>query len=253
MGRSSALVALALVAAASLGSARAAGQDPLDAEIAEARALFMAGEAAVESGRWADAVDSFSRAYELSRVPASLFNLGFALRALGRHREARDAFDSLLREHPRFEASLRDEARRYRDEAAERVARLVVDRLDAATRYTVRLDGRPVEDEGERPLSMEGDAGAHTLTVRRGGGAPFVWEGEVAEGQTRVVEAVFPAPTAPDGGPDPGLPDDGGSVFASPWFWLVTAVVLAAGGVLAGWLVHESLQLEPNSSRAVEL
>ena len=34
-------------------------------ETEEARALFVAGSAAVEGGRWSDAVDSFERAYAL--------------------------------------------------------------------------------------------------------------------------------------------------------------------------------------------
>jgi hypothetical protein len=229
-------------------------------EVAEARALFQAGEAAVEAGRWADAVDSFRRAYELSNVPAALFNLGYALRALGRHREARDAFAELLREHPRFDRELREEARRYRAEAETRIAILLLQGLDPRTRYALRFDGRPLTDDGRRPVSLEADPGAHTLTVRLEDRPPFVWEGDVSPGARLEIDVEFPSVATNGNGElviteDPiDPPDEEGSVVESPWFWILISVgVLGAGAAIAGYLIWDGMQVDPETNRVYVL
>lgn len=244
--------------------------DPTDAEVAEARALFMAGQAAVDAGRWADAVQSFSRAYELSGVAAALYNLGFAYRALGRHREARDAFDTLLEEFPRFDRDKRREARRYRDESAARVASIRLLGLDPGRRYVVRFDGAPVPDDGTRPLAIEADAGGHTLTVRAPGFSPFVWEGEVGDSEHASVDVELTTVTVGGGGDSGGgggdaymgsgdeygggtdRVDEGGGF---PWEWVAVAIVgvLVAGGALAGYIIWQEVQLDGESMRVKEL
>ncbi len=250
-------VAFCLLLLPSLASA----QEATDAEIAEARALFMAGQAAVESGRWSDAVDSFSRAYELSGVAAALYNLGFALRALGRHREARDAFNRLLEDHPRFDREKRQEARRYRNESAGRVVRLTLEGLEPGSRYVIRFDGQPVADDGERPLLIEGDPGAHTLTVRAPGFSPFVWDGELEDGDQRDVDVDMQPVSVGGGtgagsgsgsgtgagtgtGTGTGTVDEGGGF---PWWgWVLISAALLIGGGVAAYLIYEGAQLQPD-------
>jgi tetratricopeptide (TPR) repeat protein len=229
-------------------------------EVAEARALFQAGEAAVEAGRWADAVDSFRRAYELSNVPAALFNLGYALRALGRHREARDAFAELLREHPRFDRELREEARRYEAEAEARIAMVQLQGLAADIRHVLRFDGRPIADDGARPISLEADPGAHTLTVRLEGRTPFVWEGDLGPGQRLAIDVELPMLTSASGerwtGGEPEAPvdEDDGSVIESPWFWILLSVgLLGAGAGITGYLLWDAAQIDPESNRVYTL
>lgn len=58
----------------------------------EARALFAAGQVAVDEGRYAAAIDYFQRAYELSRRPALLFNLASAAEHMRRDQLALDAY-----------------------------------------------------------------------------------------------------------------------------------------------------------------
>jgi tetratricopeptide (TPR) repeat protein len=259
-------LALSLVLLPALAASAQEGSS--GAEIAEARALFMAGQAAVESGRWADAVDSFSRAYDLSGVAAALYNLGFALRALGRHHEARDAFNRLLEEHPDFDREKRREARRYRAESADRVVQVSVDGLDDGVRYVIRLDGQPVADDGRRPLLVEGDPGTHTLTVRAPGFSPFLWEGELADGELRTVDVEMAAVSVGGSGTNAGTEHgsgngsrtgNGSGTDASEgfpgWGWalIITAVVLLAGGALAAYFIYDAAQLDGESNRVYEL
>src|SRR3972149_6272050 len=114
--RSALFAALGLVLVASTAEAqrrysldRPRGE-PTPAALQEARSLFLSGSSAVEAGRRAGALQSFERAYELAGVSAALYNAATALRSLGRHRDARDAFLQLLSAHGDLDANLRREA-----------------------------------------------------------------------------------------------------------------------------------------------
>ena len=213
------------------------------AEREEARALFVAGSAAVESGRWADAVSSFERAYVLTGAPSALYNLALALRALGRHREARDAFDRLLREHTIDDPALRAEAEQMRADEAVRVAVLELVGLEDGVEHSVRLDGREIEDRGQRPLEVESDAGTHTLVAEREGHRPFVWEGSLADGARRSVRVLFQPLTTASAGDDTAV-----------HVVIVVAVVaaLAPGGAVLAWALHEEAQVQPLYPQQVE-
>lgn len=256
--RAAALVVLFCVLGAAQVSSAHAQREPTDAELAEARALYMAGQAAVDSGRWADAVGSFRRSYELSHVAAALFNMAFSLRALGRHTDSRDAFDLLVREHPDLDRALMQDARRYRDEMASRVATLVVDGLDAASRYTLGFDGQRVVDDGARPFEIDADGGSHSLTVRLEGFQPWLWEGMLDEGERLQIEAslraieVAPAFPPPGGRTEPV--DEGGGIATSPVFWTILGLVVVGAGVAVGWvLLRDRDELSPNADRVFRL
>lgn len=72
-----------------------------------ARALYLDGSTAAEEARWTDALRLFQESYDLSHNPAALFNVATTLRAVGRHRESRDALDRLLRDHSELPDELR--------------------------------------------------------------------------------------------------------------------------------------------------
>src|SRR5690348_4287673 len=97
---SAVVVALLLPASAAFADPpEPPSREPSQAQIDQARGLFVRGTSFVENGQWADAISTFSQAYELSGVPPALYNVAFALRALGRHVESRDAFEALLERH----------------------------------------------------------------------------------------------------------------------------------------------------------
>jgi tetratricopeptide (TPR) repeat protein len=154
----------------------------------EAREQYRIGLEAMENGRWADALGAFRRSYELNPTVPALYNQGVVLRSLGRLREARDTFARLLDEHPDAPADAREAANEMGREVAERIAELVVLNLPAPRfRLGLRLDGAPIDDPGDRPLSLEVDPGEHTLGVLREGYDPFEWRGALGDGEQREV------------------------------------------------------------------
>lgn len=239
--------AFVVAAALLFGSTHAEAQacEPSTAEMTEARALFEAAQAAVDSGRWADAIASFERSYTLSCQPAALFNLAMALRALGRHRDARDQLDRLVELHPDLSGGLRESVDNFRREEAERVAILELVGVDAETEVRLSFDGRLVPDEGERPWQLETDAGTHSLVARIPEHQPFVWDGELTDGQTERVEVVFEA--IPTGGEEGGVDV---VLIIVP----IVLAILIAGAITTGVVLQEQAQLQPhNPSRHIIL
>jgi len=243
---------LVLLLSLTVGSAAAQRARPSEANVTEARALFIAGQAAVDSERWADAVDSFRRAYLLVHAPSALYNVAYALRALGRHRESRDAFEQLLTEHENLSEQLLRDSRRYLEEERARVAVLMLMGLDPDSTYTVRLDGAGRADDGQRPLLVEADPGSHTLTVRAPGvDQPFVWEGEVSEGAHVRVPLRFEELAT--GGGEEGPEESHGGVLRSPIFWTIVGVLVVGGAVSAGLLLRGRDTVSPESDRVYNL
>lgn len=234
-----------LVAALTPSLVEAQRGDLSPTEIEEARALFVAGSAAIENGRWSDAVSSFERAYAITHAPSALFNRAFSLRALGRHREARDDFSRLLTEHE-LEDSMRSDAERYLREERARVAVLELAGL-AEVPHALRLDGRDVADSGDRPLTLDVDAGEHAITAEREGYEPFRWEGTLSDGERRRLDVVL-QPLTLALGPEAPRGDDTAVHVA-----IVIAVIaaLAAGGAVLGWVLQESAQVQPLYMRQV--
>lgn len=65
-----------------------------------ARALFEAGKIAFDLGRYEEALDHLTQAFNLSKRPLLLFNIASTLDRLRRDAEALDAFERYLREVP---------------------------------------------------------------------------------------------------------------------------------------------------------
>jgi len=219
-----------------------------DADRAQARALFQAGAAAVDAGRWADAVASFRSAYELTRAPSALFNTGFALRALGRYREARDAFVELATLDNVSEA-MSTQGQELLAEVRLRIARVRLGGLEEEPRYGVRLDGVGVEDDGSRPMILEADPGTHAVDVSLTGYEPFSWSGQLADGALVDVPVVL-TQLVTQGGESGG----GGSVAEEAWFWLLIGGLVAVGAGLATYFIlDDQAQLRGQSDMVVRL
>ncbi len=218
-----------------------------DADRAQARALFQAGAAAVDAGRWADAVASFRSAYELTGAPSALFNTGFALRALGRYREARDAFVELATLDNVSDA-MTTQGQELLAEVRMRIARVRLGGLEDEPRYGVRLDGVGAEDSGTRPLVLEADPGTHAVDVSLAGFEPFSWSGALADGALLDVPVVLTrlAVTGGSGG--------GGGVAEEAWFWLLIGGLVAVGaGLTTYFVLDDQAQLRGENPMVVRL
>lgn len=232
----------------------APSNEPSSAAVQEAKALYVAGNRAVEQGRWSDALLDFEKSYALSGVPAALFNVATTLRALGRHVESRDAFAQLLDKHKKLDPDIKKQAEQLFAEEKARVASLVVADLPSKKdELKITLDGKAQKDGGERPLSFEVDSGKHALRVEDSQSKPFAWEGSLADGEkkqvtVRLVPDEKPAP-APTPTPRPEEPKSG-SVWSSPIFWTVVGVVVV-GGAAGAYFYDRSKQLEPGSDTTV--
>ena len=238
LGRILGLV-LALFVVAPSAHAQECNREASPADVERARTLFIDGSRDVEAYRWADAIPKFEQAYALSCAPSALYNLAMALRALGRHREARDAFDRLIANHPDLAGELRANSEQYRREEAARVAVLLLAGIEPDMEPEISFDGQPVSDDGSRPLRIETDAGAHSLVAQIAAHQPFLWEGRLGDGQTQTVELSFvPLPT-------------GGGVDVVPIILGIAAAVLVAGGVGLGVFLWEDAQVRPLSERTV--
>jgi hypothetical protein len=218
-----------------------------DADRAQARALFQAGSAAVDAGRWADAVESFRAAYDLTHAPSALFNTGFALRALGRYREATAAFTE-LQGLSNVADGMRTQAQELLAEVRGRIAHVRLTGLESATRYGVRLDGTGVEDDGTRPLELEADPGTRAVDISLPGHELFTWSGVLADGASLDVPvALVPIVVAPP-------PGQGGSIVDEAWFWLLVGGVVVVGAGLATYFVlDDAAQLRGESPMTIRL
>lgn len=156
-----------IVAGVALGQVDARGQqEGADAIDAQARQLYLEGEAHYAAGRYADAAEAFERAYRLSRKPALLFNLGNAYERMGKFDKAADT----LREY------LRSPKARGVD--------LVRQRIDRLNRAHVRQQQEKAEAEAASRRAAEAEATAEKKT-------PVLWPAYTAFGVSAASFAVM--------------------------------------------------------------
>jgi hypothetical protein len=204
----------------------------------EAREAFLRGTEAAEAERWADSERAFRRAYELSGAPSALFNEAVALRALGRHVQACDAFARLL-SLPREVVgdAMRAQAEHLRAESSTRVATLEL-AGSGLSDAEVRVDGvllAPDVPQSRVPV----DEGEHVLIVTRPGQPPFTRRVSVAGGEHARV--LVPA-SLPGGSPR--------SRRARALWWIAGTVAVVAGASVAAILATRNDD-EPLEPRAV--
>lgn len=178
-----------------------------------AREAFAEGIEAAADAQWERARERFAASYELEPKVAALYNLATALRALGRHREARDALDGVLSD-PDAREDVRDAARSMRVEEQAQLARLVLSLEPPMVR--LRIDGHPRPDRGERPLVLEVDPGSRALDVERDGARPYRWSGRLSPGEERRLDVALQAEVSER------------RVVKSPWLWVGVGAVLVA-------------------------
>ncbi len=239
----------AILVSAVLVPTSAAAQD-------DARSLFERGVALGDEGRWAEALESFERSYELAPRASTQFNIASTHMRLGHAVEAREVVREYLE---RSEVASRPRRR----QAAESLLELAESQITELSIYvspetaTVEIDGRPSSTRGAvRQVSL--DAGEHVFLIAAEG-----FEGErrrerlrpgeqslrVSLSRTTDTSSAAPRIT-PDVGESRADTSDegdegGGGVLSSPWFWILTAALVIGGGVTAAILLTQGSG-EPN-------
>jgi len=220
------------------------GEPNADA-LSTARERFAEGTAAAEEGRWSDALSAFRQAYELSGISAALYNVGTTYRSLGRYVDARDTFAQLLREHPELSDDMQGTVAGLRDEVAARVAAIELRGVPLEGELNLRFDGRRTDIPAARPVRLETQGGSHAVRLTQPDHEPFLWEGSVAEGDTRVVEVEL-VPIIVEASPE-GMSTLGKAI-------LITVIGLVVVGAAVGvGLALRSDGLQPESEFTVEL
>jgi hypothetical protein len=221
----------------------------------DARALFQRGVALGDEGRWADALESFERSYELAPRASTQFNIASTLMRLGRAVRAREVIRTYLqRPDVRRDDGRSRPARELAELAQGQITELTIHVSPDST--SLEIDGRVSPERGTvRQLSI--DAGEHVFRFEAEGFESLRREARLSPGEQTVRVALTAAapPTqaalvvdGPDADPerDPTSEahdeahDEGGGVLSSPWFWIVTAVLVIGGGVAAAILLTQT-------------
>jgi tetratricopeptide (TPR) repeat protein len=99
----------------------------------EAKALFAAGRAAFDAGRYADALDYFERAYAISKRPGLLYNIGITHDRARNDERAVEAYEAYLSALPEADNRTEVETRAAAIRAALATRRSQQDAAVAAT------------------------------------------------------------------------------------------------------------------------
>jgi hypothetical protein len=229
-----------------LFTALAQAQSPND--VAMARDFFERGVAFAQAREWDEAREAFSRSYALAPRASTLINLAGAERQSGRLVAALESYRQFLREAPAGESALRDEAQAAVNELGPRLARVEIEVRNLLSTDVVKLDGHELR-AASLGAAIPIDPGAHRIEVVREGVVLRERAFELAEGASDRVSIEVPPPledapaldSRPAGPEDPIEEDDGGTVFESPWFWIVAGVVVA-GAAVGGWFLFRPVE-----------
>lgn len=191
--------------AAGVAEARAPSKDvpaPKPSDQQEADRHFKAGVARFKEAKFAEALDEFQRAYEISPHPLVLYNIAGCYRELSRYGEAVRFYTRFLAEGPgKVPPGRLSDAKTELDGIYALVSRLTV-KVEPAEGAQLLLDGTPL---GALPLEMPlilvpGD---HKLRARAPGRVDAEREVKVAAGDVSSIELSLPAlvPDRPPNGP----------------------------------------------------
>jgi hypothetical protein len=181
-------VTLALAtAAASPRLAHAQTAEELDA----ARALFQEAYKDEQEKRYDQALDKFRRVAKVRESASVRYRIGSVLEALGRDREARDAFRAIAAQKSTLEQKDQDIA----DSAAERARDLdkKIPRLNVTVAADAPADARVTVDGAAVPTGrpLELDPGDHVVQATATGMKPFEGHVKLGEGGDTPFAVTF--------------------------------------------------------------
>ena len=213
---------LRAIALGLLLSSSAAGQD--DTAVTTAREIARQGLEAYEAGRYEEAADKLSRAYDVVKLPTVALHTARAFVKVGKLVEASEAYLQATRLEPgtEFQAEQEQAQRDAEEERAAlmpRIPTLVVKIAGAdAKAVTASVDGKVVSvallgggylvNPGTRKVEAKLGQQSVTEDVRLGEGerksVTLVFEGQSTPTVAEPATTTTPAPTAAPPAPEPG-------------------------------------------------
>jgi tetratricopeptide (TPR) repeat protein len=183
-------LAIALVGCAPRARARVQVGAPqgVEAPSDDATELKARGDASMDAGEWADAIDAYRASYDLTRDPALLYNIGHAYARLGEYPEALAYLEQFAAVAP---ADLRARAPRVDGLIAmvrAHLATLSVTCNVSGARILVRGKWRGTTPLVRDLTAAPGDA---TIEVVADGYAPFKRELRLVEGRSTSLHAAL--------------------------------------------------------------
>jgi len=231
------LIVLVAVPAATFATpARAQTQTATD----QARKEFQRGAEAYQEARYEDAIEAFTRAYELDSKPVLLYNIAQSHERLGDVPSALRAYRDYLRSSPSeqdrkvVETRIRNLERRLQERGLQQVS-IFSDPPGAS----VTLDGQRV---GETPWTGEVKPGRHLAVLERSGYPETTKEFVLGPNRSVDLDIVLRAaeaqkPPQQDGSRRDKDAQGAGRAGATvaPWTWAALGVGAVALGGAAGF------------------
>jgi tetratricopeptide (TPR) repeat protein len=204
----------ALIVAIALAWAHAGAADPK----ADARPHVEAADVAYKVGKFAEALAEYTKAYELFRAPALLFNIAQCHRNLADYERAVFFYEGFLRDAPQ--------------DAANRV---VVEDLLRETRVQLEQQQRETETQRRAVEAAREKAAVEAARVRAQADAR-----READEDRRVAEARRQAELAAHPHPQP--------YYRRWWFWTAVGSAALAGGGAAYYFSGGTHLVPPTGS-----
>ena len=213
---------------------------------AEERALSVKarGDAAMESGDFAGALNAYRAAYEISPNPALLYNMGSAEERLGMHAEASHHLELFARSAPPELKTRVPHLDELLSTVRAHVAYLTVRTNVASAKISVR--GKPF---GATPMkaAVATAGGKVSLEIAADGYVPYRRDVVLEEGRSTIVDVTLvPSSSAASGGVFAQAPikQDPADAASEPitkkwWFWAGMGVAVVGGGVITAALLTE--------------
>lgn len=227
------MIALVLVLGSALSSASAQ-----DEPTPEVRAELLNEEArlALERREFAEARDLLERSLEIHPTARAAFNLARVFREQGSPTRALEYVDALNEgRYGPLPPEREEQLRTIESDARGDLAHLTI-AIAGAPSVELRVDGEP-SGSVTAPRTLVLDPGVHRVLASTADGRTFERSVDLARGErTRITLGTEPVVETPVETPD-DTTNDGGTVFESPWFWLVLGAVAIGGGVALVFLL----------------
>jgi len=205
-------------------------------EVNAARRLYRQGVRHTRAGHWQRAREAFEQSLSIVERPSTMLNLAGALVETGAMVEGAEMYRRYL--SAATDDRHRAQAQNLLDDLEERMPKMTLEVTGLGDGDRLELDGEEL-GTGVVGLPVPVDPGVHEVAVRRDGDTVAVTEFELGEREQETVALVAPPPPEPVNLMPDSLPeeheeaDSGGGVLSSPWFWIVT-LLLVGGGVAVG-------------------